>query len=182
METIRTGSGCRSKIANAKIDEIRKNIFSIYAKEFDLKHKVAVDAGNGDKCINDTSEHSDSVTDVSTCSTNDVPNNPKAVRCPDGDTGLEQTNNTESPDICNGQGIAEGQVRENPRSPNREQSPVRVNSTSFSVADILDPGKFTGPKSSWHPWLQPECREMRDDLDDDCMIDDSGRMFVCYLF
>ena len=175
METNRTGGGCRSKVANAKIDEIRKNIFSIYAKEFDLKHKVAVDTGNKDKCINDTSEHTESVTGVSTCNTNDVTNNPKAVSCPDDDTGLEQTNNTESPVTCKEQGSAEDQVRENPGSPNREQSPVRVNSTSFSVADILDPGKFTGQKSSWHPWLQRECREMRDDSDDDCMIDDSGK-------
>ena len=180
METNRTGSGCRSKVANAKIDELRKNIFSIYAKEFDLKHKVAFDAGNKDKCINDTSEHTESVTDVSTCNTNDVPNNTKVVSCPDGDTGLEQTDNTESP--VKEQGSAEEQVRKNPGSPSREPSPVRGNSTSFSVADILDPGKFTGPKSSWHPWLQRECREMRDDSDDDCMIDDSGKLGFFVLF
>ena len=165
---------------NDKIEEIRKNIFSIYAKEFNLKRKC--DKGNDTETVQTykgetphsprSTQHQQSSRDIE--SVNNV------TKCEKSSVDDENQNDCRSPD-------SENEHTERPETEGRSsdsvangRSPIRVNTTSFSVADILDPGKFTGvklsPKGSWHPWLQRGNRELgHEDSDDDCMIDESGK-------
>ena len=171
-------SGEIATSTNDKIEEIRKNIFSIYAKEFNLKRKR--DKSND--------EHSDKEED------------PRSTKHKLGSSvtdsiHVDTCENSSSDHVkqdehkCH---TSENEHSEIPETENRplvsveiERSPIRVNTTSFSVADILDPGKFTGvkvsPPGSWHPWLQRGDRgPEHDDSDDECMIDESGIQNIIY--
>ncbi|KAK3590210.1 hypothetical protein CHS0354_041270 [Potamilus streckersoni] len=60
----------------------------------------------------------------------------------------------------------------------RVETPPKCQSTSFFVADILDPSKFVGTNSSsqrvWHPWLtRSTTKDFSTDSDGDCDADDS---------
>lgn len=67
---------------------------------------------------------------------------------------------------------------------NDNQSPIRNPTTSFSVADILDPRKFTGATTGSksmdpgsgriHPWLVRKHGDNPEDSEDERMMDDSG--------
>ena len=173
METIRTENNNRAQATQAKIEEIRKNIFSIYAKEFDFKQKRATDISKKGKSDNSLDRPEPVLEEDSVKDTGEENSDSKSDNSV---TGNDHRNSTKSPvrDTENPQELE----AENDTSPRNEQSPIRVNTTSFSVTDILDPGKFTGvklsPKRSWHPWLQREDRGLREESDEDCMIDDSG--------
>ena len=167
---------------NDKIEEIRKNIFSIYAKEFNLKRKCdknnvteAVQTDKGETLHNPRStQHQQSLQVVESV------NNVHVTKCENSSVDDENQNDCRSPE-------SETEHTQRPETESRSsdsvangRSPIRVNTTSFSVADILDPGKFTGvklsPKGSWHPWLQRGDRELgHEDSDDECMIDESGK-------
>ena len=177
METsIVESSKSFSKATHAKIEEIRKNIFSIYAKEFDFKHNVTKpNLSENAKCDPDDSEKGNVKSDQEKIVIHEKKND---ISKPDSPAnGGEYSNKTGSPvkEVENGQ---RPEVENESPAARSGQSPVRVNTTSFSVADILDPGKFTGvklsPKRSWHPWVQREDGEMVEESDEECMIDDSG--------
>lgn len=170
-----------SRATHAKIEEIRKNIFSIYAKELEFKRRCArnyvsenAENENGDKVgiseeksKQEISENSDTTVKVteSEVSQKDRDNHDKSC------ASVAKNQETQKPEV----------ETESSASVDHGQSPVKINTTSFSVADILDPGKFTGVKfsssRSWHPWLQRDDKEMMvaDDSDGEGMIDDSGK-------
>ena len=165
---------------HAQIEEIRNNIFSIYAKEFNFKRKCV--KNNGTETVqNDAGENFHKTSEKQlqpSLGATETAN--KLTKCEIATVSGESRSELVSPE-------SEIEHTKRPEVESRSsvsvdngRSPIRVNTTSFSVTDILNPEKFTGvklsPKGSWHPWVQREDKELvPEDSDDECMIDESGK-------
>lgn len=147
---------------NDFVDSLRNNIIALYAKTREMENKqveegfASVSRQDRTKDSNENAEH---------CKALPVFQNPSAS---------VTKSNQEAPN-----GSSENDNKAN-KNVEQDRSPARNTVTAFSVADILDPGKFTGTgkgnvlpsKAQIHPWLLRPDMDMNES-DDEKLMDDS---------